>query len=263
MDAIRAQGSEPPWAVAGARQALAPDPSPLSMLDANDQRQRSADHRSKLRWQAFLGDHDPSLALSPCRRTWFSLQLERCRGRCFSRALIAWQSRLAPPSGSPPATPTSLGIGVDWLFRPNEFLIDCLRDRSALSLVWVLHELARRARRSFFHAGPTKFFYTFEAADLKKPDAEADLLVVADGKAILCEGKSSWANLTRADIRKLVRLARRLRPDRALLAVMEEGSALEAEIAVARTEIEAFGIELEVLTWRPDRFLSGPYLPTG
>lgn len=157
-------------------------------------------------------------------------------------------------------TETQTPIDINWLFRPNEFLIECLRDRSALSLVWALHVLRGRALHSFFYAGPTKFFYSTEAADLGRADAEADLLVVIDGKAVLCEVKSSWSVVTKADIRKLVALAQRLRPDVAILAIMEDGAGLAAEIDEARTDLGASGIDLELLTWRPDEILDGPYL---
>lgn len=159
-------------------------------------------------------------------------------------------------------TGTQTPIDIDWLFRPNEFLIECLRDRSALSLVWVLSLLRQEARSSFYYAGPTRFFYSYQAVDQNRPDAEADLLVVADGRALLCEVKSSWSIVTNADIRKLVELAQRLRPDVAVLAVMDEGEKFADELTRARTELRATGIEFRLLVWHPDSLLDGPYLPT-
>jgi hypothetical protein len=158
-------------------------------------------------------------------------------------------------------TETQTPIELEWLFRPNEFLIECLRDRSALSLVWVLNLLRQDARHSFYYAGPTKFFYSFEAADQNRPDAEADLLVVADGRALLCEVKSSWSIVTNADIRKLTELAQRLRPDVAVLAVMDDGQNFAEVLAKAQIDLHATGIEFRVVTWRPDDMLDGPYLP--
>lgn len=157
---------------------------------------------------------------------------------------------------------TQMPIDIDWLFRPNEFLIECLRERSALSLVWLLNALRQEARHSFYYAGPTRLFFTYDAADRDQPDAEADLLAVADGRALLCEVKSSWSVVTGADIRKLADLAQRLRPDVAMLAVMDSGERLSDELSRARTELHAAGIELRLLTWRPDEFVDGPYLPS-
>ncbi len=160
-------------------------------------------------------------------------------------------------------TPESTPIQIDWLFKPNEFLIESLRDTSVLSLIWIIDLLRRESKISFYYAGPTIFFYTEEAHDKNQPDAEADLLAVADGKALLCEVKSSWSVVTKADIGKLVELARRLRPDVAVLAVMEGGSNFAAELTCARADLEAVAIEFRLLTWQPDGFLDGPNLRAG
>ena len=105
-------------------------------------------------------------------------------------------------------------VDIRWLFRPNEFLIESLRDRSVLSLIWVLSAFCERARRSLIFVEPMWLGFSDGSSE---PDAEADLLVVLDGQAILCEVKFSWHSLRSAT--DFVALARRLRPDTALLAV--------------------------------------------
>lgn len=160
-------------------------------------------------------------------------------------------------------TSLSAPIAGQWFFRANEFLIHCLRDRSVLSLVWVLHTIQRRSRSSFYYAGPTKFFYEYDNVDANRPDSEADLLVVADGKTILCEVKSSWSILRKKDIGALVKQAKIIRPDTIMLAIMDEGTKLKVEIENARNELEKEGIELEVLTWRQDGWFDRPRLPSG
>jgi hypothetical protein len=109
-------------------------------------------------------------------------------------------------------------VNIRWLFRPNEFLVESLRDHSVLSLVWVLSALCKRSLRSLIFVEPMWFGFTGESVS---PDAEADLLVILDGQAMLCEVKSSWHGLRPAHIADFVALAPRLRPDIALLAVME------------------------------------------
>jgi hypothetical protein len=116
--------------------------------------------------------------------------------------------------------PTQMPVNIDWLFRPNEFLIESLRDHSVLSLIWVLSALSVRARRSLIFIEPTRF--GFDPAS-QKTGGEADLLVLLDGKALVCEVKSSWRALRTSDISDFVALASRLRPDCALLGVMEAG----------------------------------------
>ena len=145
---------------------------------------------------------------------------------------------------------SELPVDVPWYFKPNEFLIESLRSHSVLSLVWVLSALRERARTSFMYAGPTCFGFsdTYDVAD-----AEADLLAVVDGKAILCEVKSSWRSFRPVDVDSLVSLAKRLRPDQVMLAVMEDGgSRFEEKIKAASGLLAAEGMTLEVLT--PERF---------
>jgi hypothetical protein len=147
-------------------------------------------------------------------------------------------------------------VDIRWLFRPNEFLIESLRDHSVLSLVWALSLLCERSRTSFIYVGPTWFGFTHESA----PDAEADLLVLLDGQAFLCEVKSSWRRLRASDVADLVVLAKRLRPNTAVLAVMEAGSGLTSELTAARAQLAAEQIEFELLTPDPRAEGDDPYL---
>jgi hypothetical protein len=148
-------------------------------------------------------------------------------------------------------------VDIRWLFRPNEFLIESLRDHSVLSLVWLMSALSERSRRSFIFVEPMWFGFTDESAS---PDAEADLLVILDGQAMLCEVKSSWHGLRLADIADFVTLASRLRPDTALLAVMEAGPGPVADLAGARAQLAAEGIEFTLLTLDAHMPADSPYL---
>jgi hypothetical protein len=149
-------------------------------------------------------------------------------------------------------------IEIQWQFRPNEFLIECLRDHSTLSLVWLLHTLARRARASLIYVGPTEFGFS---PDAEGSQGESDLLALLDGRALLCEAKSSWRDVRNDGLDGLANLALRLRPDAALLAVMEVGTGPAEKIAETRARLAAANISFEVLTPPPgdeyDSFL--PY----
>lgn len=147
-------------------------------------------------------------------------------------------------------------VHIPWLFRPNEFLIESLRDHSVLSLVWTLSALRSRSRSSFIFMGPTQFGF---GHDSSCPDAEADLLVILDGEAMLCEVKSSWHGLRQSDIDDFVALAIRLRPDIALLAVMDTGTG-PVELTAARANLEAQKIDFNLLTLDQYRLKDGPYL---
>jgi hypothetical protein len=140
-----------------------------------------------------------------------------------------------------------LPVGIPWHFRPNEFLIESLRSHSVLSLLWVLSALHSRARTSFMYLEPTCFGFSRES---EKPEAEADLLAIIDGCATLCEIKSAWRSLRSVHIEDFVNLAKRLRPDRAILAVMEDGNRFEDELRNAETSLKSEGIDFELLTPR-------------
>jgi hypothetical protein len=87
-------------------------------------------------------------------------------------------------------------VDIQWRFRPNRFLIESLRDHSVLSLVWVLSTLRDRSRSSFMYAPPMSFGYIKDHSS----SAEADLLVISDGRAIICEVKSSWRLVRASDV---------------------------------------------------------------
>ncbi|MDR3525567.1 MAG: hypothetical protein P4L66_15865 [Acetobacteraceae bacterium] len=149
-------------------------------------------------------------------------------------------------------------VDVRWLFRPNEFLIESLRDHSVLSLIWVLAALCDRARHSFIFVEPTCFGYTDDA----NPSAEIDLMAIVDGRAMLCEIKSSW-HFRPIELADFVALAIRLRPDVALWAVMDDGPGPSASLDRARSELEPHGITFEVLTPNAVRSRDDVYLNLG
>jgi hypothetical protein len=84
--------------------------------------------------------------------------------------------------------------------------------------------------------------------------------VVLDGEAMLCEVKSSWRSLRPSHIKDFVALAIRLRPNIALLAVMDVGSGPESEMATARAQLAVEGIEFELLTLEVKTWKMVPYL---
>lgn len=160
---------------------------------------------------------------------------------------------------------TQAPINVGWLFRPNEFLIESLRDHSVLSLVWALSALRQKADRSFIFVKPTWLGLTEKTTPPdaeEEPDAEADLLVLRDGQALLCEIKSSWRSLRASDIEELVKLALKLRPDVAVLGVMETGTGPVDKLKGAELHLAKEGIKFELLQPTEHHFNDDVYLPT-
>jgi hypothetical protein len=140
---------------------------------------------------------------------------------------------------------TRLPVHFSWMFKPNDFLIESLRDHSVLSLVWALTALREESRTSFMFVGPMAMGYVGNEGDVS--DAEADLLVIRDGKIIFCEVKSSWRGLSARKLEQFVEVAERLRPDIALLAVMEGGREIGERLDAAQQRLARSGIAFELL----------------
>ena len=88
-----------------------------------------------------------------------------------------------------------------------------------------------------------RFGFTRESASADAEADLADLLIILDGKAMLCEVKSSWHSLRPVHVADFVALARRLRPDIALLAVMDSGPGPAADLAAAQGQLATEGIK--------------------
>ena len=178
-------------------------------------------------------------------------------GRCHYRNWVDLASLSSQLLCQVCKMPAQAPVDIRWLFRASEFLIESLRDHSVLSIVWALSALRERARHSLIFVEPMWFGFTRESAS---PDAEADLLVILDGRAMLCEVKSSWHGLRPAHATDFVALARRLRPDIAMLAVMEAGPGPATVLAEARAQLAAEQIEFELLTLNAYMPRDDPYL---
>ena len=246
---------------------------PMSFVRYDDLKARWKIHRAAY-WDAHPQQREPDpdfdwdkhdeesldMCLIEMRRQQMMFQGHRwtCR-KCHHRNWVDLAALSSELSCEVCKQPEQAPVDIHWLFRPNDFLIESLRDHSTLSLVWVLSALFKRSRRSLIFVEPMLFNFTHESAS---PDAEADLLVIIDGQAILCEVKSSWHGLRPAHILDFVALACRLRPDIALLAVMEAGPGPVADLATARAQLVAERIKFELLTpdtYRPE---DDPTLPS-
>jgi hypothetical protein len=148
-----------------------------------------------------------------------------------------------------------------WRFKLDNFILEGLREHGLLACLWCLAQLSSRARASFYFYESQQLFYTAESFEKRKSDAEIDLLAVVDGTAYLCEAKSSSGSI---DLRKFVEVAKRIRPDVAMLAVMEQGSpALNATFEHVTHALAGTGIKPELLALHGNDIDDSPDLPTG
>ena len=133
-----------------------------------------------------------------------------------------------------------------WDFRLNGFLREGLKEHGLLALIWCLMKLERRARDTFSFLGPRELFVHYPDGDGKRPDNEADLLCIVDGKVFLCEVKNSGREV---ETGSLVEVAKRLRPDSAILAVFDaETSRLKSKACELADALQGEGISSELLT---------------
>src|SRR3546814_12040787 len=88
-------------------------------------------------------------------------------------------------------------ITFDWLFKPSNFLIEALRDRSTFSLLWTLHAVRDRGQNAFTYACP-RWYWSDDRA--RGPTAEADLLMAVDGTLIVAEVKASCDVIQKYDL---------------------------------------------------------------
>ena len=130
-----------------------------------------------------------------------------------------------------------------------------------LSYLWCLRRVAEEARVSFFFLEPHELFYSEEAADKRKSDAEIDMLAVGDGVVRLCEIKAANRG---PDIEKFAAVAKRIRPNIATLAVMEPHTpSLAEKLSELETALGGTGIAVELICLQDQDIDPSPMLPNG
>jgi len=145
---------------------------------------------------------------------------------------------------------TRAPISRPWEFRMNEFLREALRAQGILPLFWALHRKRHMREQSFYFEGPLDIYLTLKSFDANERDTDVDLSVLSDGAFDIIEAKSSSRHLRKAT--DLAALAKRLRPDVATIAVMEEGSEKTSAIFREFSELlKNTGIIPNLLTLRP------------
>lgn len=153
-------------------------------------------------------------------------------------------------------------VDRDWHFRLNEFVQRALRDHGVLPLVWCLHSLQdRKHNEPFVYLGPTRLFYTRASYDRREPDAEIDLLVMSGTELVMVECKSSDRGI---DVAQLANVAKRVRPNRLVLAVMaQRTAALAATVERLKEAMNGIPTAVELLTISENDLYARDWLPTG
>ena len=152
-------------------------------------------------------------------------------------------------------------VSFPWQFQLDGFILDGLREHGLLSCLWVLTKLCSRAKSSFYFCESIQLYYDDIAYKKRKPSAEVDLIVVVDGLVYLCEIKSSQRNFS---VEKFVSAAEVIRPDVALLAVMEDSTPkLTGVFQTTVKRLAAIDVLTELMTLQEGDIREDPHLPTG
>lgn len=153
--------------------------------------------------------------------------------------------------------PMPVPLEMDWEFKLNPFLLECLREHGIQAVFWALSICRDRSRSSFFYQEPSDIWFDNPEGDR---DTDVDLAAVLDGSAYAIEVKSSVRNFGATARQEFVDLARRLRPDVAVAAIMAACNEtkrrqivenLRSLLADDTIEIEVWTLETNPLSDRP------------
>lgn len=169
----------------------------------------------------------------------------KCR-KCLHRSWIAINDLKAQIACEVCGDIRLAPVDSPWQFRLNGFLRESLQRHGVGPLFWVLGRLQRYNASSFWFEGPLNIYFDQTADNLGEPDTDIDLTMIDNGLVRMCEVKQSERNFT--DPAELAKTMAKLRPDIAMIAVMEEDSpALQKKYSVFCDALEGTGVKPELL----------------
>ncbi|MDP1646198.1 MAG: hypothetical protein Q8L71_11980 [Thiobacillus sp.] len=136
-----------------------------------------------------------------------------------------------------------------WQFRLNGFLREALQRYGIGPLFWVLSQFQRHSTDSFWFEGPLDIFFDQDAAEAGRQETDIDLTMIDDGIVRMCEVKQSERQFK--DPARLAQTMAKLRPDIAMIAVME------ADSPALRRKFEEFSAALTGTGIKPELFTLG------
>jgi hypothetical protein len=146
-------------------------------------------------------------------------------------------------------------VDQPWAFRINGFLREALQRHGIGPLFWALRRFQARNQNSFWFEGPLDICFDQAAAESGRTETDIDLTMIDGGLVRMCEVKQSARHFT--DPEGLARVMARLRPDIAMVAVMEAPSRnLQEKFARFSGALAVEGIRAEMLTFDEENDLS-------
>lgn len=138
-------------------------------------------------------------------------------------------------------------VSKAWQFRLNGFLREALRRHGVGPLFWVLKRMQQHNHDSFWFEGPLDIYFDWGSAEAGRPETDIDLTIIDNGRVRMCEVKQSERQLK--DPKSLAQTMAKLRPDIAMIAVMEADSpALQRKFKAFSSVLAGTGVTPELLT---------------
>jgi hypothetical protein len=142
----------------------------------------------------------------------------------------------------------ALPVEAPWTYRLNSLVRNAIAFHGCMPLILTLYTAREFPTRHSFLFVPGIALYK-EYTD-KSPAAEIDFIAVADGKTVIGEVKTSLEEFSQKEITKLADLAKKQRPDVAILGCLR-GDAMQLERRKAELEALLVGTGCAVKTISP------------
>jgi hypothetical protein len=146
-----------------------------------------------------------------------------------------------------------------WNFKLHGFVLQALKEHGLLPVVWALYRLHCKARESFYFVPGQEFLSGYPDDERTKRLGDADLLCVVDRMVYLVEAKSSVQGV---NVEGLLTVAKKLRPNQVVLAIMETLSArIKKKFDELTNGLAGTGINAELMVTDAQTFERRAYLP--
>jgi len=181
----------------------------------------------------------------------------KCR-KCLHRSWISIDSLSKSVACDVCRSAEPAPIDRPWEFRLNGFLREALQRHGIAPLFWALSRFQERSQQSFWFDAPLDIYESADSFRLRRKTTDIDLTIVDNGKVFMCEAKQSARQVTNPE--KLASTFLRLRPDVAVLAVMqEETSSLRSKFERFSAVFNGTSTEPRLICLETDDISDAPY----
>jgi len=120
-------------------------------------------------------------------------------------------------------------VEATWRYRLNSLVRNGIALHGCLPVIAALHDLRQKAREGFVYTPGVALFRNWED---EEPEAETDILCIADGHLVCGEVKSSASEFTSAELRKLAAIALKIRADIVVISAFRDEKGVMGKIVL-------------------------------